>query len=179
MGEFIGKIEPKYGRWQWPLRVMKPGDYFVVDKTLRSTEEVRHLMSVRAAQLGVRFSVSAHPPEFPGYTKVEMIPNEAQEFKKPDGQIVDYGTARTKLLEWYGYQLDQMPFGPLAMRGEAEVAVEQIEEPPVRRIIFDAGHDRVGAILDKHEIIFIALPAGSSLASWKWKDELTLEEIMG
>src|SRR5678816_3405131 len=34
MGKFIGEVAPIYGKWHWPLKGMKEGDWFVVDHEL-------------------------------------------------------------------------------------------------------------------------------------------------
>ncbi len=54
----LGDITPVYGRWFWPFRVMKPGDYFTVSAAPRDPENVRKVVGVRAAQIGKRFSVN-------------------------------------------------------------------------------------------------------------------------
>lgn len=70
---FIGEVRPVYGKWIWPLRQMAPGDWFIVDKELRDPEKLRALMGVRAAQLGIRVSVTKHPEEHPGFVKVMRV----------------------------------------------------------------------------------------------------------
>lgn len=178
MGEFIGKIEPLYGRWHWPLRAMKPGDWFLVDKTLRKPEDVRNMMSVRAAQLGIRLSVTKHPEDHPGYTKVEMVDLD-KPIEKPDGmKLDDYEVAAAKLEEWYGFDINAMPYGNVYGRGEARINAPQIAEPPVRRIIFNGGErDKlVGLVFDVQGFTAYALPKAATLDSWKLAP--SLDDVM-
>jgi len=74
MSRFIGEVKPIYGRWTFPYKVMEVGDYFIVNKTLRDPETLRAHAGIRAAQLGIWLSVTKHPPEHPGYTRVMRVP---------------------------------------------------------------------------------------------------------
>lgn len=181
MGEFIGEVQPVYGRWTWPLRVMQPGDWFIVSKALRKPEEVRNLMSVRASQMGVRVSVTKHPKEYPGYTKVEMV-DLTKSAEKPDGQLVDYATAGQFLELWYRFNIDEIPFWDIYSKGKERVYAPQvIDEVPVKRIIFDA-HERgklVGLVFDAQGFDCYALGKYTTIESWKLEsEEPTLEDIM-
>lgn len=175
---FIGEVRPLYNRWTWPLRVMQPGDYFIVDKLLRSPEEVRHLMSVRAAQLGIRLSVTKEPVDHPGFTKVEMVDMKREE-ERPDGLSVDFATASQRIATCYAYNLDRLPFGTVYTTGSVRVDAPQVSEMFAKRIIFDAYEQDfvVGIVFDKLGFTAYALPRGTTVESWK--PPLTIEEIMG
>lgn len=180
MGEFIGEVKPLYGRWHWPLRAMKPGDYFIVDKALRSTEEVRNLMSVRASQMGMRISVSKHPEDHPGYTRVEMMDLNKPE-EKPDGAMMNYETAGEKLEAWYGFDINSLPYGYIYGKGQERIHQAQINEPSIRRMIVDCGeYNRVvGFVFDVQGFTCHALPKRATFDSWKLDAPApTLEELM-
>lgn len=180
MGEFIGEVKPLYGRWTWPLRVMKPGDWFIVDKALRSPEEVRNLMGVRASQLGIRVSITKHPEEYPGFTKVELVDQDKAE-EKPDAQDMDWSTAKQKLSQWYGYDIDRAPFGEVYAKGELRVNAKG-DDVPISRMILDAHeHSRVvGFVFDPAGFTMHSLPRGASLGSWKVEElkALRIEDVM-
>lgn len=70
-GRNLGYVGPIYGRWIWPFKQMRPGDWFVVEASQRDPEKVRHTASVRAAQLGKRISVEKNWQ--PGLTRVTCV----------------------------------------------------------------------------------------------------------
>jgi hypothetical protein len=176
-GQYHGEVGPIYGRWQWPLKIMQMGDWFHVDHLLRNPEEVRHYVSVRAAQLGKRFSVMANDPDKPGYAKVWMPePTEAGE-GVPAFAALDYDKARTKFRELYSYPLDHLPAGQLHHKGRAEVEISQLKAPMVNRIVFPLPpHEQVGAKLYADRIVFEVLPDGASPE--QWAKQVDLDDIM-
>lgn len=72
-----GEIRPVYGRWVWPFRHMKPGDWFTVAHVDRDPEAVRKMVSVRSAQLWKRFSVTKDWQ--PGVLRVDCIEGGAKD----------------------------------------------------------------------------------------------------
>jgi hypothetical protein len=177
MGEYLGEVQPIYGRWHWPLKAMKEGDWFHVDHTLRSPEEVRHYVGVRAAQLGMRFSVASIDPERPGYCKVTRPSHDEADYAKPKFALLDYEKAGNKFAELYGFDIQQVPAGELWNTGRGSVAVKQKREAKVDRLVFPfPPHDKVGARLFSDHISFEVIPAGMSVEDWA--EELSLDDVM-
>lgn len=173
---FLGEVKPQYGRWRWPLGWMKPGDWFVVDHARRDPEQVRQYVSVRASQLGKRFSVIASDPERLGYSRVTCVPVVGyEEEEQSDGIELAPEKAHDKFREWYAWDLGDLPYGELFYKRKAVVMVEQVATPPVKRIIFDVPEHHLGAILHPDCIEFISLPKGAMIASWKVE---AVEDIM-
>lgn len=178
MGEFLGEVGPIYGRWHWPFKVMKPGDWFIVDHAIRDPEEVRQLASVRASQLGIRVSVNKVCPEYPGFTKVSY-PDITEEERKPIGRLLKFEQAAPKVMDWYGYDLSQLPAGELYHRKRARIATPQLREPSVERIMFDfPGSGRLGLLFDPAGFDVEVVGDNETIESWA-RGSLTLEDVMG
>lgn len=90
MAKFIGEVAPVYGRWHWPLKQMEEGDWFLVNHADRAPDEVRHYVSVRAAQLGMRFSVKGHDPENPHFARVTKMTWKEQAVSAPLVREMDF-----------------------------------------------------------------------------------------
>lgn len=172
-GVFHGEVKPIYGRWHWPLRVMQPGDWFIVDQALRNSEELRHVMGVRAAQLGIPLSITKEDPDYPGFTKVTRP--EISESKR-DGLVMQYGDAGAKLQAWYGFNIDALPFGELYHRQKARVNAVQVKEPSVSRMIVETWDSRLGLTFDERGFDVVQLAKHATLESWK--RGASLDEVM-
>jgi len=178
MGKYLGEIAPIYGRWHWPLKAMEPGDWFHVDHAVRPPGEVGHYVNVRATQLGMTLSFMANDPEKAGFAKVTR-PDFANQDERPEGAVLEYGVAKSKMLDWYGYDIDQLPVGAIAYGSQQErIDMETIEPPRVRRIIVRSAEQfDYGLRLDGEGFDFIPLPKGATLGMWK-SEPLTLDEVM-
>lgn len=173
-GQFLGEVKPLYGRWHWPYTFMQPGDWFIVDQALRNGEAVRQHATVRAAQLGIFLSTTVSDPKHPGFTRVTRRPLEES---KADGVLLIYGKAGEKLRTWYGFNIDELPFGQLYHGRKARVDVEQSQVPSVKRMMVDIpGSGRVGFVFDPAGFDVLVLREHETFESWK--EELKLEDIM-
>lgn len=180
-GKFLGEIQPIYGRWHWPFHTMQPGQYFIVDKVKRSGEQVRHHATVRAAQLGIPLSVTVNDPEHPGFTRVTYRDGSELNQERPHGAVIEYGLAAEKMAAWYGYDLDEMPFGMLGVKGnEVRIDRPQLVDPMVSAIMFDHSQkERTAVAFDKQGFTLYALSQHDTFKSWQPpKREPTLEELM-
>lgn len=171
----FGEVKPRYGKWSWPLKHMKPGDWFVVDHARRDPEDVRGYVKLRSSQLSKRFSVAANDPERPGYTRVTCVPFERDEAAQSDGIELAPEKAHDKFREWYAWDMGDLPYGELFHKRKAVVTVDQVVKPAVKRVIFDVPEHHLGAILHRDCIEFISLPKGATIASWKVE---AVEDIM-
>lgn len=173
MGEFIGEVAPIWGRWHWPIKLLQPGDYFRVDHALKPPAEVGHYVNVRSTQLGIPLSFQTNDPDCPGFCRVTR--RDYANVPEIDGSVMDYDKVHDKLSSWYGVALnDVLPWGAFAQKQVAFIAAEQIEKPPIKRMIVKTKlHDGwFGLVFKQDGMEFHPLPPGSSLKSWK------LEEIV-
>jgi hypothetical protein len=176
---FLGEVKPFAGRWTWPLSQMQPGEYFVVDHVRKHPEQVRAYVSMRAASLMKRFSVNADDPEMPGYCRVTCVPLD-KERREPQGAVMDYAKLHPKLAQWYGLELNAaVPWGAFAAKQKAFVEAEQLELPPVPRVIVrtELPDGWFGLVFKRNGFEFYPLKPGSSLKSWQ-VDEPQIDEVM-
>jgi len=133
---FIGELRPFYGKWNWPMRDMVPGDLFVVDHAIRDPEAVRNYVTMNATRLGKFFSVNARDPERPGYCRVTCTPAPSQR-EEPQESVLSCEVGITKLGEWYGINFnDTRLWGTLApQNGWSLIEAKQLKAPPFKRAI--------------------------------------------
>jgi hypothetical protein len=124
---YMGAITPVFGRWVWPFRKMKPGDYFVVSHEHRTPEDLRNMVSVRAAQLGKRFSVNK---DFrPGLTSVTCIPLNAPGRGRKAPGALDYGAVTEMLGRCYGVDAGKLKWTAMDVGEVERIEAKQLEAP--------------------------------------------------
>lgn len=174
-GRYLGEIAPQYGgRWSWPFRHMKPGDWFQVDHNDREPEDVRNMAMVRGSQLGKGFSVAKQDPERPGFTRVTCVPYGGRD--APKAERMNYELAQSRFMLWFGLDLDQVP--PFLSETKP-VIVEPLgeDEDAPERMVFLRGNDTVGVEQVDGKLHFYLLPHAWTLAVWekfygRWKAKL-------
>lgn len=174
--EFLGEVKPLYGRWHWPYTFMQPGDWFIVDQALRNGEAVRHHATVRAAQLGIILSTTVNDPEHPGFTRVTRRSHSDQ--GTPDGEVVDYGTAATKLADWYGFNIDELPFGRIEAGVAVKIDAVQRKPPSVRRLLVEFLEKKLGLVFERDGFTVEQLAKSATMESWK-SEGPSLDDVMG
>lgn len=137
MNRFLGEVKPVYGRWVWPFKHMEDGDWFLVSWEHRDPEALRNLVSVRAAQLGMKFAVEKRPIEHPGFTKVTrggeigLRPREQVDFETMAGIIQRYYATDPSTLKW-----------TILEEGEVEERMAQREGEPSQLVFITVIPDR-------------------------------------
>lgn len=183
MNRDLGVVRPQYNRWTWPFSMMEEGDWFLVDKMDRETERVRNLASVRAAQLGKRFKVEKNPEDHPGFTKVECVPDDYEpvEHRQP---VLQYGVARERLRDLYGFNLDELSFKAMEAGEPWVVMAKALDELPKKRLVINSYADwfDIGAELFEDRIRFSAVPKGWKAHVWEarhdWLEEQGRREMV-
>lgn len=129
MGKFLGELKPVYNRWVWPFVHMEDGDWFIVSWEHRPPEDVRHLASVRAAQLGKRISVEKRPKDYPGFTKVTCGGRQAL----PERDETDPETINGIIRRLYAVDYNRIKW-TMMDRGEVEEHFAEREGQPVQQV---------------------------------------------
>jgi len=177
--QFMGELKPFYGKWNWPLKDMQPGEFFTVDHSRRDPEAVRSYVSMQGARLGKYFSINAHDPERPGFCRVTCTqPPSLRE--EPQAIVLDYEKARIKVNEWYGLNLDSaVPWHllPKEHREQAFIEAKQLKAPPVRRMIVttEVPDGWFGLVFKADGFEFHPLDPNTSLEAWQ---EMQLPAMM-
>lgn len=173
----LGIVRPLYNRWTWPFGMMEEGDWFLVDKMEREAERVRHLASVRAAQLGKRFKVEKHPADHPGFCKVMCVPDDYEPVDH-HAPILSYGDGRERLRDLYGFELDMLRWNKIEDGHKVEVQLEALDEVPRPRMVIASYTDRfdVGVELFKDRLVFGALPKGWKPHVWAARSDEEIEQ---
>lgn len=111
MSKDLGVIEPHTltGKWHWPFRQMEPGDFFKVKHSQRNAEDLRTMVSVRAAQLGKRFSFEKHDPISPTLMRVTCRDRNAAG-KAALRDHLDWPGVVGLLQEQYGLDAQDVPW---------------------------------------------------------------------
>lgn len=168
-GKDYGIVRPGWnGRWQWPLSIMEPGDYFHVAHDDKAPGNLRHLVSVRAAQLGANFSVRKDSPALAGHSLVICAPpKEVREALQGATSVIEYGTAKRKIAECYaGIDLDKAPWGVIENWKEAFVEGRRIAEPMQPRYVFTMVNNTIGVELLSNGVRLMRLPNGATPKQW-------------
>lgn len=183
-----GYIEPVRNRWVWPFSQMEEGDFFRVDWADKHPSQLRHYVSVRAAQLGKYFSVKKDDPDCPGYTKVTCVaPPEERQAKSVGEASFEGEMGLVKMREWYGFDLGaDMPWAQLdpaqpEEKARASVAVVQLAKPPVDLIVWSSPLPQfdIGIVLGEDRLDFERLPKHTTPQMWRRLIAERVEAIMG
>lgn len=136
----LGKVGPVHGRWVWPFRQMEIGDEFHVRYEDRDPEDVRHMGSVRAAQLGMRLSCTKD--DAAGVMRVARVPYRVDEEMLP--KDLSYEQMNALLRRQYNLEADDVPWHGLSRKGD-QVWKEAVRiEPDARSVVrVDVGRQRV------------------------------------
>lgn len=129
MSEFLGVIQPVDGRWQWPFRQMKEGDWFLVNWEQRDPESVRNLAAVKGSQLGKGMKVEKRPHDHPGYTKVTCVEQGSLRKREVPVGKVDYEFVLNVLDRCYEVHADELAWTALNPGQCQELSAQQIEAP--------------------------------------------------
>lgn len=172
------ELKPFYGKWQWPLARMQPGDWFVVDHARRDPEAVRSYVTMQGSRIGKYFSVAASDPENPGFCRVTCTrPPSLRE--EPSASTLDYEKVAVKMVDWYGVDLDAvLPWSILPARGKAFVRAARLQAPPVERMIvrIDIQDGWIGLVFKPDGFEVHGLAIGTSPDAWK--PEPSIDEVM-
>jgi len=178
---FMGELKPFYGKWNWPIGEMQPGDSFIVDKMRRPTDAIRSYVSMAAVRKGKYFSIRGDDPDHPGYTVVTCtLPPMERSADEALISVVDGELFKAKFWEWYRYNVDEMPWGPNVRLGK-RIDVEQVKEPLVKRVIYPTTDKIMGTLgftLDEKGFDIIGLDERETAESWLQRDEDMLKEIL-
>lgn len=71
-GRDLGRLEPYFGRWVWPLREMQVGDTFTVATADKPVGAVRNYVASQQDRLGMKFVVNLEGD----VSRVTCVPNE-------------------------------------------------------------------------------------------------------
>jgi hypothetical protein len=141
-GEFLGELEPVYGRWVWPFRRMKVGDWFKVRFDVRLPGDVRQLAGVRAAQLGIKIGVTTELPEHPDFTVVVRRPDDWENPGRYSKEL-DYQALGTFLRSVYEVEPDSIPWHAFVREGETRgFTVQKVRGDPRKEVIARVGNQR-------------------------------------
>ena len=164
---YMGVVGPVHGRWVWPFKHMKVGDYFLVRFEDRNPEEVRHLASVRAAQRGIRISVTKFDPAHPHMVKVMRIPDDAPAGKRVP-EYLNYEQFRGLAMRQYNLDADALPWGKAIEPGEREtVSAIKCGNDARKLVHVTVGGDPYAVELGDNFVAFERLARGQSLEDWK------------
>lgn len=169
-----GQIEPNpYGRWVWPFRGMKPGDYFCVDERHRPRGAVANQAYVAGNRMGKRFSVGDHP-SLSGFTLVTCRTDEQMAARIEPKTHMTYGEAMEQVIARAyspgdAQQIGMMMWGSLIHPGEQDrEAVEMIAEPPIRTFtVASFGEAVVLVELKDDEIVMTGQPRNFTIEAWR------------
>ncbi len=178
---FMGEVKPFYGKWNWPIRDMEPGQYFVVDRDRRSAEAVRSYVSMAGVRVGKYFSINANDPDRPGFCRVTCTkpPTErGLDDAKRDLLVLDYGKANEKMLKWYGVELGQdLPWNNFTTGERGFIEAKQLQSPPYKRMfVMTDVEGNFGLVLKPDGVEFYPFPKGATPRQWVYAP--TLEEVM-
>lgn len=166
-GEFLGELRPHWGRWHWPLRDMKPGEYFIVGHELKPSEDVRNYVGVRGVQLCKSFSVAANDPEHPGFTRVTCVPFGRDADNNP-APVLKFESAAAKLMNWFAVDPDEAGVWKLeADHREVKVKALMVDPQAAERLVFSYGRSTIGMSRKGDELTFVRLPQGWTLKVWE------------
>lgn len=124
----LGVLQPPEGRqWSWPFSIMTPGQYFYVDHLDRHPERVRMFAGLRAKQLEMAVSVTAHAPEKPGFCRITYV----DKAKETVNRNIEVYPTDALGMRWYGKMFYDFGFQALQHNVGASIfhKCKQLEKP--------------------------------------------------
>jgi hypothetical protein len=149
---------------------MEPGDYFHVAHEDKQPGNLRHLVSVRAAQTGKHFSVRKDSPMMAGYTLVMCAPPpEARQGLMGSIGVIEAPLAQARLDEHYA-RIDlngDLNAAKLYDWEEQFIDARQLKEPRRLRWTFSWANMTLGMVMKSNGVLFMQLPKGATADQWE------------
>jgi hypothetical protein len=178
-GQYLGLIQPSYGRWIWPFKHMEEGDWFTVRHEDRDPESLRNMAMVRGSQLNKSFSVKREHE--PGITSVTCVSEDAWRSRAQDNRAkakpLDFQAMREIGMRCYRTQVDGFKWTGLDVGQSERCDAQMIEKPTNHTIIVTIPDQWTFAVeFDQKGFTLTRVEQGETAESYA---RAKLEAIMG